>query len=149
MKRIWIGFIGLVAGLTSLVVRGEGTVTDTQYNTYPQKVIVSWLSSTNNRATGTTAFIRGEIARVVFQPDATAVPLADYDITLKDSYGVDVLAGLGSDLSATEAFTGVPFYSTVISGQTNFYPYVVNDRLTLAVDNCGSNKQGIVVLYLK
>ena len=143
------GILILTSVRFSVLFADEGTVTKTEYNQYPYKVILEWTSTTNNCTTGTTSFVRGEIMRVVFQPDATAVPLDDYDITLKDSYEVDVLAGLGSDLSDTNTFTSVPFYAVGIDGVTNYYRYVINDKLTLAVDNCGSNKQGTVILYLK
>ena len=136
-------------GMTCTLLLAGGTVSETQYTSVPVKVTISWTSDTNGVADGVTSFVRGEIKRVVIDPDGSSAPTASYDITLKDESGFDVLAGLGADLSATASISIVPFYSTVIGAQTNFYRYTINDVLTLAVTNAGSEASGTVVLYLK
>jgi len=100
------------------------------------KIVWNWTSATDGTASGTTsATYTGKVRRIVTDPGATA-PTDDYDITLTDSDGYDLLDGSGVNLdtSVTEirAITGIVFGST----------------LTINVANAGAEKVGKLVAYV-
>lgn len=87
--------------------------------------------------------IFGFIVRVVTNPGATA-PTADYDVTLTDEDGVDVLGGEGVDRSASVS-------EHIISKLGSSYgPCYVNSKLTLNLSNNSVNSAvGEVVIYVE
>ncbi len=137
----------VIAGLAGLVL-AEGTVVETKtLFSSPAKYELVWTASTNGIVSQTTTFyVRGEIARAVLNGTSTG---ATYSLTLKDSSGVDVLAGLGVGVSTSAVSSIVPGTSITDSTTTNVVPFVVNDLLTLGVTVAGSNKTGSVILYVK
>jgi hypothetical protein len=66
-------------------------------------------------------------------------PTDNYDITLKDEDGIDILNGLGADRSATLTQHKTGNDGLVLTAAT---------ALTLAVANAGNSKQGTAYLYL-
>jgi hypothetical protein len=138
----------VIAGLAGLVL-AEGTIVETKtLFGSPAKYTLAWTASTNGVvvAVPTTFYVRGEIARVVLNGTSTG---ATYSLTLKDSSGVDVLAGLGAGVSTSAVSSIVPGARITDSTTTNVVPIVVNDLLTLGVTVAGSNKTGTVILYVK
>lgn len=100
------------------------------------KIVWSWTSATDGTASASTNHTyTGKVRRIVTDPGATA-PTDDYDITLTDGDGYDLLDGNGVNLdtSVTEvrAVTGVVFGST----------------LTLNVANAGAEKVGKLIVYV-
>lgn len=137
----------VIAGLAGLVL-AEGTVVETKtLFSSPAKYQLAWTASTNGIVSqATTFYVRGELARVVLDGTSTG---ATYSLTLKDSSGVDVLAGLGAGVSTSAVSSIVPGARITDSTTTNVVPFVVNDLLTLGVTMAGSNKTGSVILYVK
>jgi hypothetical protein len=137
----------VIAGLAGLVL-AEGTIVETKtFLGSPVKYQLTWTASTNGVVSqATTFYVRGEIARVSLNGTSTG---ATYSLTLKDSSGIDVLAGLGSGVSTSAVSSVVPGIKVTDSVSTNVVPIVVNDLLTLDVTVAGSNKTGTVILYVK
>lgn len=136
-----------VGGLLGLVF-AEGTVVETKNIAgSPYKYTLAWTASTNGIVSqATTFYVRGELVRAVLDGTSTG---AIYSLTLKDSSGVDVLAGLGAGVSTSAVSSIVPGARITDGTTTNVVPFVVNDLLTLDVPVAGSNKTGSVILYVK
>jgi hypothetical protein len=137
----------VIAGLAGLVL-AEGTVVETKtVFSSPAKYQLAWTASTNGIVSQATTFhVRGELARVVLDGTSTG---ATYSLTLKDSSGVDVLAGLGVGVSTSAVVSVVPGIKITDSVTTNVVPICVNDVLTLSVTVAGDSKTGSVILYVK
>jgi len=118
------------------------TITRSGVNEPVKRIKFAWVSDdTTGVASGTTTFsVDGQIHRITTDPGATA-PTADYDITLKDDTGVDVLQGLAADrhTSNTEDVN-------VVYSSTSVHP-LVKSPLTLAVTNAGNSKVGDLYVY--
>lgn len=123
----------------------------------PQKITLAWTAAIDGTVAVTSQPVRGELSRVVFVSGQPCPTNATYAVTLKDSDGVDVLAGQGSAIatnapgSAGQVVPGVLVVST--AGVTNLVPVVVNGKLSLGISGVGTNatlgKQGSVILYVK
>ncbi len=86
--------------------------------------------------------IRGKILAIETAPGlngdlTTALPTANYDITILDSYSLDVLDGVGANRSGTAAEAVYPND-----------PIPVDSELTLTIANAGDTKKGRIVLHL-
>ena len=122
-----------------------GTVTSAETtHTSARKIVFSWTSGTDaeeGTATGTTtAAFDGKIEGLTTIPAAAGdAPTADYDLTVTDSGGHDVLLGAGANrhTSNTEHVVG-----TSLSA-------VAGSKLTLNVTNAGSAKKGTVILWVR
>jgi len=119
-----------------------GTVTETvqNINNPPVDVIsLAWVSDASGDVSGTNTAknYSGTVSRVHFIPSATAAPTANYDVTILDDDGVDVIDAQGADRSATlkEAITG--------------FGEVMGSELQLVVANAGNAKEGIVVIHIR
>jgi hypothetical protein len=109
------------------------------------KVVLSWTSHTDGAVLCTTDTIAGTIARVTFNPGATA-PDDNYDVTLADADGFDVLAGLGANRHTTTTQSLVPFIG---NGTVTDREMMVQGPLTLTIAAAGSAKIGTITLYLR
>lgn len=106
------------------------------------KVIWDWLSDdADGTATGvTTPEVDGDILGLTTIPDGGgAAPSVDYDVTITDADGHDILLGAGADrhTSATEHVVGSSMAAAASS------------LLTLNVSNAGNANAGVVILYLR
>ena len=114
------------------------------------KQTFEWVSDGSGNASVVGGLLAsGEIQRVVFVPSTTEAPTANYDITLTDANGVDVLAGQGANLAAsgnTHVCPGLPLKDGTT---TSVVPIVVDSILTLNVSNAGASKAGSVIVYLR
>lgn len=70
-------------------------------------------------------------------PGATA-PTDDYDITIVDAEGYDVMQGTGANRDTSNTETATPTKKSVAFGP-----------LTLNVANAGDSKVGVAVLYIQ
>ena len=116
----------------------------TEWNAHPRmkKIKWDWLRTDGGVVTGSKTVNKysGEIIRLVTDPDAAAAaPTDNYDITILDDDGVDVLIGAGAnrDTANTEQ---------VIASSLGC---VVDSQLTLEIVNAGDAKAGLVILYIK
>ena len=97
-------------------------------------------SSTGAADGATTRAITGVIERAVIVPNtSTTQPTDQWDVTITDEDGVDVLQGYGANLSNA--------HTTVITGE--LLGACAHDLLTLGVTNAGNSKTGLVILYVR
>jgi len=80
-----------------------GTVTETYEKLYPvKKVTLDWTSSAGGTISGTaSSHLSGIIERVCLVPSSATAPTALYDVTILDDNSLDILQGLGLNLSAS------------------------------------------------
>lgn len=106
------------------------------------KIKFAWTSSAGGAADATTTYYyTGSVIQVAQIPGAGgAQPSADYDVTVTDNDGVDVLVSNGGDISNA---------ATTLHVVANELGSVANSKLTLAVTNAGNAKSGTTILYLK
>lgn len=133
-----------------------GTVT--QSSTYnparPQqainRIVLAWTSDASGNVSGTpSTVITGTILKVTFIPSESVAPTANYDVTLLDDAGIDVLAGQGANLSATAETSVCPGVPLRDGTTTSVVPCVVSEALNLVVANAGNAKSGQVVLFVR
>lgn len=102
------------------------------------KIKWSWTSAVGGAADLITPHsYYGEVLALVTNPGATA-PTDDYDITITDADGYDVMQGAGADRDTTNTETAVPASTSIAFGQ-----------LTLNVAAAGDAKVGTATLYIK
>jgi hypothetical protein len=96
---LFLGSLGYLYAQSAVESREEST-------SPIRKMIVTWTSATDGSVSHTITGVNGEIYRVTTDPSATA-PTDNYDITLTDEDGVDVLVGLGAnrDTATTESIS--------------------------------------------
>ena len=116
------------------------TITENTFGSI-KRIVWDWACTDGGAVVGsvTTAVFDGEILALVTVPDGGAdAPTDNYDITIKDANGVDLLAGQGANrhTSNTEYVT------------SGFIP-VAMSKLTLAVANAGDANKGTVYLYIR
>lgn len=89
--------------------------------------------------TDLTAKISGRLLALETDPGSTA-PTANYDITIEDQHGHDVLQGVG----ANRATATTEKVAVVFSGTSVHPPVAKSDTLTFKVANNAVNGAGIV-----
>lgn len=119
-----------------------GTVTKSEsIHASVKKVAFAWTSDGSGNADATTtAVLDGKIIGLTTIPSGGGTaPTDNYDVALTDVGGHDVLLGAGANRdtalqeSVAEASLGA----------------VAGSKLTLAVTNAGSAKQGTVIVWLR
>lgn len=107
------------------------------------KVTIPWVSSSGGavQETGVT-LPGGTLVKMRTDPDGTAAPTDNYDITLLDGDGVDVLGGAGANRDTANVEDAYPaagtYFRPVIEGGT-YYP-------TIAA--AGDTKAGEIELFI-
>lgn len=120
---------------------GTVTITEERIGTI-KKIKFSWTSGDGGEdgtASGqTTEVYSGKILGLATDPGSPA-PTDNYDITVTDEDGMDVLMGGGAnrDTANTEY---------VLSASLGA---VANDKLTINIAAAGTNKKGIAYLYIR
>ena len=105
---------------------------------------LSWTAAADGSLTSvaTQESIDGYAYMVVTDP-GTPAPQANYDITLTDSHGLDIMGGALADRSATLTQQAFPALLTGVYGSRR-----VNGRLTLNITNNNVNgAKGIVYIF--
>lgn len=105
------------------------------------RIKFAWVGDSNGDASGATTYTyNGQIWQCVTIPGASSLaPDDNYDITLKDDDGVDLLNGLGADRDT--ANTEVKFKSDGLLS-------IQSSKMTLAVSNSGDANAGTVIIHL-
>jgi hypothetical protein len=118
----------------------------TYEETQPIKTIkVAWTSDDAvGTFTCTTKHISGALLAGITDPGATA-PTANYDVTIKDDEGADVLGNCDDDLVDRHTST-TERIDFVVATAAGVRP-VVNSKLTIAGANCGNAKTGQVIIH--
>ena len=109
------------------------------------KYSMDWLSDASGDVdVDAIAMVQGEIQSVHYFPDAGGTqPSDNYDLTMADSYGVDILTGTGSNLSQTTDTYAVPALSTY------FKVVIEAGSYDLVIANAGNAKGGIVEVLVR
>ena len=98
-------------------------------------------TATGSASETTTESVDGAIKRVVTVPQGGVAPDANWDVTITDKHGVDLLGGEGAnrDTGGTGATEDI-----IVSD-----PRVVVGRLTFAIANGGNSKKATVFAYIE
>jgi hypothetical protein len=113
------------------------------------RIVLNWTSFTDGTVSGTlTQNINGRIVGVITDPGAAA-PTDNYDITLLDANGFDVLFGRGADRDTVNTERFCPGQPITDGTTTSVIPVAVNSTLELRVANAGSTKNGQVIILLQ
>ena len=116
---------------------GVVTVTESRVGSM-KEIVFNWTSSAGGAADGATTFpYSGKLELLTTIP--TDGPTDNYDLTLLDSDGVDVLAGAGANraTATTQQVLGSSLGA------------VGNSLLSLHVTNAGDTKSGKVLVHLR
>lgn len=115
---------------------GTVTVSETSVGNV-HKIKWTWTSTAGGAADLVTTCDYGAEVLALMTDPGTAAPTDDYDITITDSEGYDVMQGAGANRDTTNTETAVPTAKSIAFGP-----------LTLNVTNAGNAKEGVAVLYL-
>lgn len=118
---------------------GTVTITEETFGTI-KKIKFAWTSTAGGAASDTTVnAYSGKILGLATVPDGVAAPTDNYDVTVTDEDGMDVLMGGGADRDTADT-------EYVLSTSLGA---VANDKLTLNISNAGNAKKGVVYLYIR
>lgn len=118
------------------------TVAERAFVGREKKVTFTWVSAADGTATGSTSWNQysGEVLGFTTIPAAAgSAPTDNYDITITDADGHDILLGAGAnrDTANTEHVTRA---SLAVAAHT---------ALTINVSNAGDTKGGVAIVYLR
>jgi hypothetical protein len=114
-----------------------------------KKITIDWVSdSLLGTVSGTTKKLSGFLLKGVTDPDGVAAPTANYDITLTDPEGGNILANCFDDLvdRHTANIESVDFIINDAQAGSAQRPCVA-DVITVGVAAAGNSKAGRLVLY--
>lgn len=118
-----------------------------------KRVIADWTSDdTTGAVSGASPKVSGRLIKATTDP-GTAAPTANYDITLTDDEGVNVLTACDDDLTDRHTSTSEEVYFLVKDHAgtplaQSLHP-VVCSPLTIAVANAGNSKTGQIILFIE
>jgi hypothetical protein len=118
----------------------EATDRETPIGSPVSIIIWSFISSAGGAATEQTKKVSGKVKRIVTNPDNTDTPSANWDLTITDEDGVDILEGEGANRDPAGAGTSEGIAFTISE--------LIASKLTFTVANAGNAKKGVVKLYL-
>lgn len=110
---------------------------------YPiQKVSWDWLCTDGGIvSSAASGAYMGKIVKAILASDAAGTaPTNEYDVTIEDDDGYDVLSGGGADVTSA---------ATVYLVDPDKCLWVRAKSLTLKVANAGDAKGGVVTLYIQ
>lgn len=130
----------LIAPLQAVAV-GTVTITEERFGSI-KKIKFAWTCDASGNVSGTltTGVYNGAIERLVTDPAAAgSAPTDNYDVTILDEDGTDVLMGAGADRDTANT-------EQVLRTSLGV---VANDTLELQIASAGNAKSGVVWLYLR
>lgn len=128
---------------------------DSQYITWLDenartlRLTVDWTSSGGGAvseaisAANMDIILGKNLAHFITDPGSPA-PTDNYDLTLLDNYGVDVLGGEGANRDTINPEQGVPALNASVYGDR-----IVDFNLTFGIANAGDSAQGKAVFYFR
>ena len=149
LKRLWLALVFVVASAGT--ASAAGTITETVDDDAGNGLRVITLTATADAsdasypAVATLAQIDGALCRVVVDPSGTATPTDNYDATLTDKWGIDIMEGTLSNLDTTST-VAVDFVPTVNAGAATGCA-VVRGPLTLTLTG-NSENDAVTVFHL-
>lgn len=110
------------------------------------KVTATITSDSGGDATGeTTNPIEGMFMGVMVNPDGSAAPTDNWDLTVTNEDGVDLLGGNGADLSTSASqYRPALVANAVDSANVMEYVPVAGSKLTFTGANMGNAKKAVV-----
>lgn len=143
-----------MAGMTATVTYDDGLDRNGRPGRY-KKVIVDFLTDDSaGTATVTTDRICGELIKIQTDPGAAA-PTDNYDVTITDEEGINVVAGIqnAAALGTRDTANSEETYLHLLNADMTpigfaVYP-IVCDKLTIALANAGNAKTTQVILYYR
>lgn len=116
-----------------------------------RKVICTWTSDGSGDASGTTQKLVGTLVKATTNP--TDEPTDNYDITLADQDGLDILAGCDAGLTNRDTTNAEEVYFLVKDHAgsplaQSVHP-VVCGPVIVTVAAAGATKTGVLNLYLR
>jgi len=110
---------------------------------YEPCATVTWAFTTDadGDVTEESATVNGQINRVVTNPDDTDTPTTNWDLTIVDEDGIDILGGNGANRDAADSGASEQAAPSVAG-------LAVASTLTFTVENGGNAKKGAVTVYL-
>jgi len=151
MKRILLalGVLACIAGTAN--AQAVVTVAETSYSAMlgMKEIVWTWATNAAGTATGPTvdAYV-GEIAAfyTVYPVGAGASPTTAYELSVRDSRGVDVLLGQGVGERVGD-FTQT--YDGGGNGDGAGLGVVLGSILTLYIENAGATKSAVTYLWVR
>lgn len=146
MKRLMITIVLLaVLLLPSWALAASSVTSDIGHAGDKVDVMTfDWTADTDGSVTSTASddAARGYVFLVITDPGSPA-PTDNYDITLTDSYGVDVVGGVLADRDTANSEQVAPSVGSVYGSR------FVHGELTLNISNNSVNgAQGKVIIYI-
>ena len=142
MRKLFLT-IGLFLAMVSTSY-GAGTLTQDWAEHGAMKVAtLTWTTSAGGvfTATSTSKSINGFVVMVETDPDGTAVPTPNYDLTLLNSGGADIMGGALANRHTSTTEMTMP----LLNG--NYTGVAVQGALTLTVTTAGNSKTGTVKIF--
>lgn len=106
---------------------------------------LTWESSADGNVIVQTARFHGTLLRVVINP-ASDAPTDNYDLTITDEDGADILQALGANRDTANTEQLVPLIG---NGTTTAQPVSFANQLTFNITNAGDANNGEIVLYVE
>lgn len=136
-----LGF-GIALGILALVLMGATAqvVTKTEVTHPSVKCLkLAWTSASDGTVVSqSSAYYDGKVIWLATDPGATA-PTDNWDLTVTDANGIDVLAGAGADRDTANT----EYVAEASLGA------VANSKLTVNITNAGDAKTGTIYLYIR
>lgn len=154
MKKFLMGMLLVLffAGICD----AAGTLTITRKKVEPagssRAIMVlkfTWTSDASGDVSSTTEYaqsVTGTLIGFKCEPSSTSAPTDDYDVEVNDGEGVDILNADGTDMP--QSTTSSENYRTPVDFQNDAPISIVDEKLTLVVDNAGNATSGVVELYI-
>lgn len=115
-----------------------GSATVTKHGGSVKVARIAWTSSSGGACDAGVVHIDGQIVRVTTDPDGTAAPTDNYDVTLVDANGFDLAGGQLADRDTANTETVA---LTV--------PHIHYGPVTVTVAAAGDTKSGVVLIYYR
>lgn len=129
-----------------------GSVTITETNVWGgfKQITFAWVTGTSSQAdvapaTATVANYIGRVISFITSPSTSLQPDDNYDITITNTEGHDILNGAGANRS--EATTEFAFNGSTGAETFRMIP-IVNSQLTFNIINGGTGKAGTAYLTI-
>jgi hypothetical protein len=150
-NRVLGVFVLLIVLFFAFGAYAVGTLTFTRStsNAPYRQLEFNWTSTAGGAVSGILSTnINGKIVAVITDPGSPA-PTDNYDVTMIDANGFDVLMGRGIDrdtVNTERVCPGQPITDGTTLGITNV---IVHGTLELRIANAGSATQGKVILLVE
>lgn len=145
------------ASQTDTLATTSGTLSLTHVwsNNPIESYSLAWTSDASGNVVATVPGLDGWFERIATNPgDGATSPTANYDVTLTDADGADVLTGKGANRSQAdvEQFVSLIGNGTGAHGLTSandYRPVAVLGDHTLTIASAGNAKSGVLKIYIR